>query len=331
MEKGDFIGFTFDGKHCADMGFVRISGGDRYQEDTIPQFSDKTVVVPGGDGTYFFGSNYTQRQFQIQIAFDNMTETQFRQLRTTFTKDKIGKLIFDERPYKYYMAKVQSSPQLNYICFDQEPTTSSGSEESVIIHNHNLGTSSTQTTAASSKVRVYRGEGTIQFVCYYPFARSVYKSSSSYPYALDGGVMHTPPTSGDTCIIGKNKNEWIDSVSFLSELPVTTGTSISLYNPGDMETDFKAFFAWNSKPSQIKIGTSELNFDFSLATTTDSYICINSRTNLVEGYSAVDGIQTGNLYNQCITSGDFFKIPLGTASFIASTSCASLDYDYLYY
>jgi hypothetical protein len=35
---------------------------------------DKTVQIPGGDGTYYFGSYYTQRQFTIPFAFDGLTE-----------------------------------------------------------------------------------------------------------------------------------------------------------------------------------------------------------------------------------------------------------------
>jgi hypothetical protein len=32
------------------------------------------VQIPGGDGTYYFGSYYTQKQFDIPFAFDALTE-----------------------------------------------------------------------------------------------------------------------------------------------------------------------------------------------------------------------------------------------------------------
>ena len=114
---GDFIGFSFDGIHSSDLGILRVSDGSRYNEYLLPTSQDITVQVPGGDGTYYFGSYYTNRPFSISIAFDSLTEEQIRKLRQTFTLKRIGRLIFDEAPYKYYMAKVVSQPQLKYICF----------------------------------------------------------------------------------------------------------------------------------------------------------------------------------------------------------------------
>ena len=108
--KGDFIGFSFNGYRSEDLGIVRVSDGSRYTEDLLPTAQDKTVQVPGGDGFYYFGSDYTQKPFTIPIAFDGLTEKQFRELQQVFGTKELGKLVFDERPYKYYMVK-SSKPQ----------------------------------------------------------------------------------------------------------------------------------------------------------------------------------------------------------------------------
>ena len=51
----DFIGITFDGKHSIDdFGIYRTSDGNRYNENIIPPFNDKTADIPGGDGQYYF-------------------------------------------------------------------------------------------------------------------------------------------------------------------------------------------------------------------------------------------------------------------------------------
>ena len=42
----------------------------------------------------------------------------------------------------------------------------------------------------------------------------------------------------------------------------------------------------------------------------DKSVKINTKMNLIEGYDQ-DGRKTGNLYNNYITSGSFFKIPKG--------------------
>ena len=61
--KGDYIGFSYGinhktGRpmHSSDLGIVRTSNGSRFDENLLPTMQDKTVQVPGGDGTYYFGS-----------------------------------------------------------------------------------------------------------------------------------------------------------------------------------------------------------------------------------------------------------------------------------
>ena len=143
-QDSDFVGFRFGGVHSSDLGIKRVSDGSRYNEDLLPSLQDKTVQIPGGDGTYYFGSYYTQRTIPVSIAFDDMTEVQFRKLRTLISKKEPQRLIFDERPYKYYMAKVSPSAQsLKYVCFEKDDGQ-----------------------------RRYCGEGNLNFICYFPFARA---------------------------------------------------------------------------------------------------------------------------------------------------------------
>jgi hypothetical protein len=57
--QNDFVGFTFNGIHSSELGILRTSEGSRFNENLLPTIQDKTVQVPGGDGTYYFGSYYT--------------------------------------------------------------------------------------------------------------------------------------------------------------------------------------------------------------------------------------------------------------------------------
>ena len=102
----DFVGFSFDGIHSSELGILRVSEGDRYEETLHPEIEDLKVDIPGLDGNYYFNSNFKTRSISISIAFDSMTELQFRKLRRLFGVKKNCELIFDERPYKVYMAKV---------------------------------------------------------------------------------------------------------------------------------------------------------------------------------------------------------------------------------
>ena len=291
---GDFIGFTFNGVHSSDMGIIRTSDGSRFNENLLPTFTDKTVQIPGGDGTYYFGSNYTQRQIPISVATDELTETQFRQLKQWLGDKQIHPLVFDEAPYKTYMVKTGSAPTLKFICFDN--ITKNNGE---IVVN-----------------RVYKGEGSLQFIAYFPFARCTKKYLSDYS--------------------DSNKEEWASASGLLTTQGDYdgTGAEINLYNPGDVETDFFAYYARTSlkRLTKIYINSNILNFDFSNNDRiTDTYIRINSKANLIEGCDE-NFKPTGTLYNKFITSGDFFKIPTGESQLCSvNANCVKIEYDYLYY
>ena len=291
---GDFIGFTFNGVHSSDMGIIRTSDGSRFNENLLPASTDKTVQIPGGDGTYYFGSNYTQRQIPISIATDELTETQFRQLKQWLGDKQIHPSVFDEAPYKTYMVKTSSIPTLKFICFDN--ITKNNGE---IVVN-----------------RVYKGEGSLQFIAYFPFARCTKKYLSEYT--------------------DSNKEEWASASGLLTTQGDYdgTGAEINLYNPGDVETDFFAYYARTSlkRLTKIYINSNILNFDFSNNDNViDTYIRINSKANLIEGCDE-NFKPTGTLYNKFITSGDFFKIPTGENQLLSvGANCVKIEYDYLYY
>lgn len=159
--KGDFTGFRFGERHSSDLGITRVSDGSRYSDNLLPNLQDVTAQVPGGDGTYYNGSHYTQKPFNLSVAFDNVTEEQLREMRVWLGSKDLQRLIFDESPYKYYMAKVSAPPQFKYICFE--------------VNGENI----------------YKGEGTIQFTCYYPYAKSVEIFTLKGSKLNNNGVMET--------------------------------------------------------------------------------------------------------------------------------------------
>ena len=302
----DFCGFTFNGVHTSDLNIKRVSNGSRYNENLSAAFQDKMAQIEGGDGSLFWDSYYTNKPFSIQIAFDSVTETQLRRLRQVFCAKAMGEFIFDELPFKAYTAKVQTPPQLQYICFDD-----------------NTGN------------RVYKGEGTIQFIAYYPYAKSVHKFLNEFD---------------DTFY--NNKSQWSDASGMLPSriVPPTTydgtGAYINLYNAGDIETDWQAFYQMNNAGCDLRnitlnnsldqrIGVIQLSPITEQKNENDVFLCLNSRTQLIEGCDS-NKVPTGTLYNDYFSSGEFFKIPLGASSFISSgaessTPCQEIKYTYLYY
>ena len=158
---GDFTGFSFGGVHSSDLGITRVSGGDRYEEKLHPEVSDRTAEVPGLDGVYYFGSEHRERVFDITLGFDSLTEEQFRRLRTIFNTKEVKELIFDERPYKKYMAKIESPVELSFVCFD-EPRKVIGAERRGIRITERTATTSSVISDISEGLDVTLSESTYQ-------------------------------------------------------------------------------------------------------------------------------------------------------------------------
>lgn len=138
----DFTGLRFGNVHTKDLGLVVVSSSDRYNKNLLPDNKDYSVEVPGGDGSYYFGQTHGTREFSCDVAFDNVDEKTWRRIAQLFATNKLQDLVFDELPYKTYRAKLKSKPEFKYICFLDRDTNQ----------------------------RVYKGEGTLNFVCYFPYA-----------------------------------------------------------------------------------------------------------------------------------------------------------------
>ena len=188
--KGDYLGFFYGGIHSSELGIVRISDSDKYNDELIPTFSDKTATVPGLDETYYFGSNYTQKTVTIKFAFDHLTDLQIRKLRKLFSNKKPQELIFDETPYKVYMVKTNGQPNLNYLCFEE------------------------------NYERIYKGDGSVTFIAYSPFAKSRFK------YMEDYNINNIPEWTG----VYSNKIDWLESSGIKSK-----NTKYKVYCPIEID------------------------------------------------------------------------------------------------
>lgn len=319
--KGDFIGFTYNGIHSSEMGIIRTSDGNRYNEDLLPTLEHKRVPVPGGHGSYDFGSYYRDKVFPMPVAFDSLTEAQFEKLKIIFGDRKSHSLIFDESPYKVYLVKIEQKPSFKTICFDE------------------------------GRKRVYKGEADLHFITSgSPFAKSRYKFKEDYTseYIPEWSTVHG------------NRGEWLPA-SGIREQTYNGVTydeynegKIPLYNPGHMLTDFILTLKFHSPNQDItpsipagKIfieNDAESQLSWRLierpqtatvkgVSTEDWGIQINTKLNLIEGITS-QGKTTGTVYNKYKTGGNFFTIPVG-ASILkvenVSDNKPKIRYDYIYF
>ena len=138
----DFTGFRFGQTHSEDLGLTVVSSSSKYVKDTQPGIKDHQTEVPGGDGSYLFGQTFSNLEIKVSIAFENVTDSTWRKISNLFSTDKPQDLVFDENPYKVYKAKLKSKPNFKFVCFDDKETGG----------------------------RIYKGDGDLTFICYYPFA-----------------------------------------------------------------------------------------------------------------------------------------------------------------
>lgn len=284
----DFTGFTYNGKHTSTFHILRVSSGNRYDESVLPTMQNKTAQVPGGDGTYYFGSYYTQRNFNLKLAYDSLTEEDMREIRQWLGDREVHALVFDEEPYKTYYAKCDNAPKFQYICFDE------------------------------NGARVYKGEADLSFVCYEPFGHCL--NTKKYLNQFSDA----------------NVDEWKDASKLLAARVVGAKTydaensaDILLYNGGDVDTNICAYYG-SIALTKINLNGHQMTLNISAFKGEDNGFRINTYNHLIEGLK--NGALSGNLYNDCIVSGDFTKVPLGECHLISTgVVCLKVEYDYLYF
>lgn len=256
--RGDFIGFTYNGFPSSDLGIMRVSDGSRFNENLLPTMQDKTVQVPGGDGTYYFGSYYTQRQFSVSFAFDSLTEAEVARIKQHFGDKQIHDLIFDETPYKVWSAKVTGTATIKYIPFDEGSTH-----------------------------RLYKGEGSIQFTCYYPFARCRFKTL-------------------DECKEYSNWEEWILASRIATYDEKIKGYIQNSGNFGDVPVPFTLNISSTdtTKTVTIKDGENILTILDWTKLPEETGGTINTKTGLVKSTA-------GEILNKYVSGDITVKIPVG--------------------
>lgn len=345
---GDFLGFEFGGVHSSELGITRVSGGDRYDEDLHPEIKDRTAEVPGVNGEYYFGSDYGTRVFDLEIAFDHLTEEQFRRIRQVFGTKDIKKLVFDERPYKYYMVKLESPIQLSYVCFDEPGYTWEKVQTGYNTYlpgikseyyEHKVYNDTTQ--------RIYKGEGKISLVAHFPFAKSNFKElpeEGSEGWASSSGILSA--SERETIDMYRT---WIDGSN-------KTRHMITVYNPGDIETGFRLYLPaaavtqgaalLYSNPAASQ--TAALKLDPVVLQKGEAGILVDTNSGLILGVpNAPVGQQdnytystNGIIYNRYVNSGYFFKIvpdvPFNVSATIeivteGNPTGTLIFYDYLYF
>lgn len=315
--KEDFLDLSYNDTWASEMGLIKVSTGKRQDDEILPASKDTTIDVPGSDGVYYLNSKFQQKEFTINFAYDGLKERDILAIREWLAPKKECQLIFSERPYKYYMAKPKSAPKLSYIAFDDTDGT-----------------------------RVYRGEGTVQFVCYYPWARSISRFKKDL---IDMGA--TEQQLAESGLLSEEKRA--AEIFLAGALPCN--------NYGQMPTPFKFFFEVNPDATTVTgnyaaisisqngdvLGQLWLDRTANWATgktyllDSESHLILSVKNVKYENNKLTYDIEESNgnaiIMNGAIVAGDFFNLPVGESIFTVDSSGFFTPrngyflYDYLYY
>lgn len=358
VRNDDFTGFSFNGVHSSTLGIVRVSSGNRFEENLLPSLQDITSEASGKDGAYFYRTNYRKYDKTFNIAFEDMDEKQLRFLRRFYNSKGLYNLILDENPYKVYKAKGKGLNNIKYIPFGN-------------IDN-----------------RRYAGEGTLSFEIYEGVSKSRFKYTDDYTSANimewndivgdytvrqvdlpedptdNGTLIYTEDPDVNSAIIKeeqffnfKNLDEWQEASGIVPKgnfdifyLDGGQGC-IDLFNAGDVPTPFqlRLYFLGNgTMPSGsysiIQDGKTlstvtwesfeQASRDSKTNIAADDFIEIWTRDRIVKGFDNHQN-RTGRYYINHF-EGDFNPIPVGESKLIIEAeNIAQLKpyiiYDYLYY
>lgn len=234
-ESNSWIDFRYGTNYASDFGLLRVSNSSRYNENLIPTLTDKTAEVPGGDGTYYFNSYYKQKQFNINFAYDNLTETQLRQVRNWLNGKEIKELEFDEREHYIYFAKVTGSPSFKYIPFDT--------------YDHKSNNTSADLPSGSGESElIYKGEGSVTFTCYDPYS---YSEEITYSTGVVGGDLPTNFIITSNAAISANTTITLtdtSSSSIIGTINVLIGVGANKH------------FTWNGKTGLVSCDDGAIKF-----------------------------------------------------------------------
>ena len=366
---GSFIGFTYNGIHSSLLGIVRYTSSNRMEEKLAPTMKDNTLEKVGAGGSLYFGSLHIKREFTINFAYQGMTEEN-KHLMTQFWVDgKIHELIFDETPYKVYMAKVTGTSTLKEIPF------------------------------STNGKRTYNGEGSIVFTCMMPYAKSRFNFIEDY----NADNIHTWAKQENLSILREdafqNKREnceyatvvldefnedgsfGLDSINAVygefetyeqntalatkkvveegesnivewlvsSDLPSNEqfghliNQECHIYNAGDLPISFKAWYRTPSYSDQnpnfgIRIyndeeisdlSTENLTYETFINSPEIYYIVLDTNNYTLEGYTA-EKKATGKLFNRYLTPTQNFSLLQRGENILTFTGQMPIQLDYNY-
>lgn len=245
-------GFSYGGRNIGSFGEVYyIPDASERGEYALP-FKVDEEEIDGHDGAYYYGCHVEPRTFNLRCYYEGLTRRNKEEILQYFNRFTYAQLIFDDRPYAYYLAR----PYARVTMEDYRIVTSWNGE-------------------------TYYGLLTIPLRAYSPYghllAASMINMAGRVGTALVGTAIvgdATLPADGETLILSEQMMP--------SNLFTTSGGTYLVYNPGTERTPLNIKLAGTATSGLITNLRNGQNCAVkNLASSGSAYLEIDSETGRV--------------------------------------------------
>ena len=103
------MGFSYNGVHCEDLGLYYAPDATARMLST-PSYKPTTQAVTAHPGAYWYGNTVEARSFSLECYYEDATVAQTEEILQWVDRNSFGKLVFDDRPYVYYLVRPSKAP-----------------------------------------------------------------------------------------------------------------------------------------------------------------------------------------------------------------------------
>lgn len=104
----DHGGFTFAGHEAAEFNLEYVPDTTQMYVWQVAPYEQHEESFPAHDGGYYYGETLKPKDFTLKCIFqqEDVRDGVLSNIEAFFRRGRIGKLVFDKRPWLYYMARV---------------------------------------------------------------------------------------------------------------------------------------------------------------------------------------------------------------------------------
>lgn len=246
-------GFSYGGRNIGSFGEIHyIPDASERGEYALP-FKVDEEEINGHDGAYYYGCHVEPRTFNLRCYYEGLSQRNKEEILQYFNRFTYAQLIFDDRPYAYYLAR---------------PYTRVTMEDYRVITEYNGVTS-------------YYGLLTIPLRAYSPYGHLIAASMINMAGRVGTALVGTA-IIGDASLPADNETLILPENMMPSNTFTTSGGTYLIYNPGTERTPLNIKLAGTATSGLItNLRNGQSCGVKDLASSGSSYLEIDSETGRV--------------------------------------------------